>query len=61
MVGRFCVLPNFTSYTYLRTYLFGQNFSQTKLLVGQVFVASKDFGHFCLTNNFVYFEISKYD
>ena len=27
----------------------------------KILVTSKDFGHFCLTNNFTYFEISKYD
>ena len=27
----------------------------------KILVTSKDFGHFCPTNNFVYFKISKYD
>ena len=36
----------------------GQNFSRTKLFVGKILVTSKDFSHFCPTNNFVYFEIS---
>ena len=27
----------------------------------KILVTSKDFGHFSPTNNFVYFEISKYD
>ena len=32
-----------------------------KTKLDKTLVTSKDFGHFCPTNNFVYFEISKYD
>ena len=38
----------------------GRNFSRKKLLVGHI-VILKDFSHFWPTNNFAYFENSKYE
>ena len=50
---RSCATIQRIQLNYIKTISYPTKQSRTKLLAGQNFVFSKDFGHICPTNNFV--------